>query len=39
LASLGVADVDSLCNRFTNLVDKSPDEIQSLYDFQILGVD
>lgn len=36
LASLGVADVDALYARFTNLADKSPAEIGSLLDFELL---
>jgi 2-methylcitrate dehydratase len=36
LASLGVADVDGLYRRFTNLAEKSPDGIAQLYDFEIL---
>jgi 2-methylcitrate dehydratase len=35
LASLGVADVDALYARFTNLADKSAAEIADLYDFPI----
>lgn len=37
LASLGVADVDALYRRFTNLAEKSPSEIAELYDFEILN--
>jgi 2-methylcitrate dehydratase len=37
LASLGVRDVDSLYQRFTNLSSKTPDEIANLYDFQIVN--
>jgi len=36
LASLGVADVDGLYRRFTNLAEKSADEIAELYDFELL---
>lgn len=36
LASLGVADVDALWERFTNLSDKSIAEIADLYDFELL---
>lgn len=39
LASLGVDDVDGLRRRFTGLVDKTPAEISSLYDFALKGVD
>jgi 2-methylcitrate dehydratase len=35
LAALGVADVPALVRRFTSLADKSPAEMQSLYDFEI----
>jgi 2-methylcitrate dehydratase len=37
LASLGVADVDGLYHRFTNLADKSAEEIRGLYEFELLG--
>jgi 2-methylcitrate dehydratase len=37
LAGLGVDDVDALYRRFTGLIDKSPAEIDSLYDFPIRG--
>jgi len=37
LAGLGVRDVDALYRRFTNLVEKSADEIANLYDFQIVN--
>jgi 2-methylcitrate dehydratase len=37
LASLGVRDVDALYRRFTNLSEKSADEIANLYDFQIVN--
>jgi 2-methylcitrate dehydratase len=36
LASLGVADVDALYRRFTNLEAKSAAEIATLYDFELL---
>lgn len=36
LASLGVADVDALYRRFTDLAEKSSQEIANLYDFEIL---
>ena len=36
LASLGVADAGALARRFTNLAEKSPQEIAELYDFEIL---
>jgi 2-methylcitrate dehydratase len=36
LASLGVAKVDALYDRFTNLAQKSPTEVEHLYDFEIL---
>lgn len=39
LAELGVADVDALDARFTNLAEKSHDEIRSLYDFPLLHHD
>ncbi len=35
LAALGVDDVDALVARFTNLADKSPQNIAELYDFEI----
>jgi 2-methylcitrate dehydratase len=38
LAGLGVDDVDALYERFTNLADKSPQQIAALYDFKIRGV-
>jgi hypothetical protein len=37
LAGLGVKDVDALYRRFTNLVEKSTDEIANLYDFPIVN--
>lgn len=37
LAGLAVSDVDDLARRFTNLEQKSADEISRLYDFQIRG--
>jgi len=37
LASLGVADVDGLYQRFTNVAAKSAEEIADLYDFEILS--
>lgn len=37
LASLGVADVEGLYRRFTNLAEKSPRAIAELYDFEILN--
>ncbi len=37
LASLGVADVDALYARFTNLTEKSAAEIGALYDFELIG--
>lgn len=37
LASLGVADVDALYQRFTNLAEKSAEEIAALYDFELIG--
>lgn len=36
LASLGVADVEALYRRFTNLADKSAVEVRSLYDFSLI---
>lgn len=36
LASLGVRDADALARRFTNLAEKSREEIADLYDFEIL---
>ena len=36
LAGLGVEDVDALYRRFTDLAEKSADEIARLYDFEIL---
>jgi 2-methylcitrate dehydratase len=39
LAGLGIDDVDSLFNRFSNLVEKSPPEIATLYDFKIRGLE
>ena len=38
LAALGVADVDGLYQRFTNLAGKSAQQIAELYDFEIRGV-
>ncbi len=38
LASLGVADADALVARFTNLAEKSAQEIAELYDFEIRGL-
>ncbi len=38
LAGLGVADVDQLQRRFSQLADKSAAEVASLYDFEIIGV-
>jgi 2-methylcitrate dehydratase len=37
LAALGVDDPDSLYHRFTNLADKSAEEIRTLFDFNIRG--
>ena len=37
LAGLGVADVDALYRRFTNMSNKSPAEIANLFDFEIRG--
>ncbi|HXT58024.1 MAG TPA: MmgE/PrpD family protein [Pirellulales bacterium] len=37
LASLGVADVDGLYQRFTNVAAKSAEEVADLYDFEILS--
>ena len=39
LAGQGVDDVDALMQRFTNLADKSPQEIADLYSFQIAGIE
>jgi 2-methylcitrate dehydratase len=36
LASLGVTDVEGLFRRFTNLAEKSADEIGALYNFELL---
>ncbi len=36
LAGLGVADVDGLYRRFTDLAQKSASDIATLYDFEIL---
>jgi 2-methylcitrate dehydratase PrpD len=38
LAEQGVDDVESFLARFTNLAEKSTDEIRRLYDFRIRGV-
>ena len=38
LAALGVQDVEALYRRFTNFAAKTPAEIASLYDFEILNV-
>ena len=38
LAALGVDDVDTLVSRFTNLAEKSAQEIAELYDFEIRGL-
>ena len=38
LAGPAVEDVDALVARFTNLAQKSPEEIASLYDFKIRGL-
>ncbi|MEX2092414.1 MAG: hypothetical protein WD971_07040, partial [Pirellulales bacterium] len=38
LAGLGVDDTDALLARFSNLKEKSPQAIASLYDFQIRGL-
>jgi 2-methylcitrate dehydratase len=38
LAALAVDDVDGLSQRFSRLRHKSPEEIATLYDFQIRGV-
>ena len=38
LAALGVDDVDGLYHRFSGLRHKSPEQIATLYDFQIRGV-
>ena len=35
LASLGVQDVEALYRRFTGLAEKSPSDIQRLYDFPL----
>ena len=35
LASLGVDDVEALESRFTNLANKSADDVAALYDFKI----
>lgn len=37
LASLGVADVDALYQRFTHMEAKSAQEIADLYDFELIG--
>jgi 2-methylcitrate dehydratase len=37
-ASLGIDDVNALVNRFSNLAEKSPLEIATLYDFKIRGL-
>jgi 2-methylcitrate dehydratase len=39
LAGLGVENVDDLIARFSNLADKSPDEVANLYDFKIRGLE
>ena len=39
LAALGVDDVDALERRFTNLADKSNEDVGSLYDFTIRGLE
>jgi 2-methylcitrate dehydratase len=38
LASTAVRDVEALRQRFTNMRDKTPEEIATLHDFQILGL-
>ena len=38
LAGSAVSDAEALERRFTNLEEKPPDEITSLYDFEINGV-
>jgi 2-methylcitrate dehydratase len=38
LAGQGVDDVDALMQRFTNLADKSPEDIAGLYSFEISGI-
>jgi len=35
---LGVGNVDDFIARFSNLADKSPDDVASLYDFKIRGL-
>lgn len=37
LASLGVADIDGLYRRFTNMAEKSAAEVAALYDFDLIG--
>jgi 2-methylcitrate dehydratase len=39
LAGLGVDDTDALVARFSNLKEKSPQEVSSLYDFPIRGLE
>ena len=38
LASLGVSDPEALVKRFTNLDEKSPQEVGDLYNFEICGL-
>ena len=38
LAGPAVDDFDALKSRFSNLAAKSPDEVRTLYDFRIRGI-